>query len=520
MTRLFSLILAGIAIGTAAVAGYLERRSLALAPITPPQPLEADTMPSEPQPQPTPRQPSDTRRACSPQEAAEYQRTIAATANMVHDPQTRALVQKYGLDILNLTWEDTGRYKNSAVGPNISDMTIQVGFEDPTTGTFEVTCMPVIRYPNFRDLTCDLDPRDFTLLVGNHKGEPLRRVSLYDFLAHPRSYLTNPASWRGEKHSLLAPRDTRVLVSAQACFLPIPKSGKATFNPVLFNYQSRKGDPAVLAILATREGTSVTVIDNERDAFRSGSVWGQRLFFNANGQRASLTGERESDFVAKGGDRTSPTPGVPGQPQNTSGLNMVLLIQVPLKQQPPPVPRAKIGFEKMISPCQAAYPVPSFGSDIEDAVIGHGKLEGRFTEIDNLAIERDERFPVRVTVQFYKATSNGVATEADIAAIKANIERIYVQSEDAGSLVTGGKTGRVTEYEGAKVQPTDWWEDFWERYEASTGIGRHEAIVRLRQLLGSHFRQEPACELYLRDLLRSSGLRPRPNFVRKMPKEF
>jgi hypothetical protein len=456
---------------------------------------------------------SDPVQKLSPKDAAEYQRTIAATANMVCDAQTRALVQKYGLDIVNITWEDTGRYKNSAVGPNISDMTIQVGFEDPTTEEFEVTCMPVIRYPNFRDLTCDLDPRDFTLLVGNHQGQSLRRVSLYDFLADPLPYLTNPDSWRdswldfsecSKKRSLLAPRDTRVLVSAQACFLPIPKSGKATFNPVLFNYQSKKGDPAVLTILATREGTSVTVIDNERDAFRSGSVWGQRLFFNANGQRASLTGERESDFVAKGGDQTSPTPGAPGQ---TSGLNLVLLIQVPLKQQPPPAPRAKIGFEEMIPPCQAAYPLPSFGSDIEDAVIGHGKLEGRFTEIDNLAIERDERFPVRVTVQFYKATSNGVATEADIAAIKANIERIYVQSEDAGSLVTGGKTGRVTEYEGAKVQPTDWWEDFWERYEASTGIERHEAIVRLRKLLGSHFRQEPACELYLRDLLRSSGLR-------------
>ncbi len=505
MTRLFSLILAGIAIGTAAVAGYLERRSLALAPITPPQPLEADTMPSEPQPQPTPRQPSDTRRACSPQEAAEYQRTIAATANMVHDPQTRALVQKYGLDILNLTWEDTGRYKNSAVGPNISDMTIQVGFEDPTTGTFEVTCMPVIRYPNFRDLTCDLDPRDFTLLVGNHKGEPLRRVSLYDFLAHPRSYLTNPASWRGEKHSLLAPRDSKVLVSAQACFLPIPKSGKATFNPVLFNYQSRKGDPAVLTILATREGTSVTIIDNERDAFRNGSIWGQRLFFNAHGQRASLTGERESDFVAKGGDRTSPTPGAPGQSRENSGLNMVLLIQVPLKQQPPP-PRSKSPVAPGIAYESKAAGVPApRASDIENAVIGHGDLEGPFTEIDNLPIERDERFPVRVTVQFYKATSNGVATEADIAAIKANIERIYAQSTDVGSLVTGGETGRVTEYDGVKVQPTDWWEDFWERYEASTGISRYEAIRRLRELLGTNFRQQPVCELYLRDLLRSAG---------------
>jgi hypothetical protein len=30
------------------------------------------------------------------------------------------------LQILNLTWEDTARFKGSAVGPNISDMTIQV----------------------------------------------------------------------------------------------------------------------------------------------------------------------------------------------------------------------------------------------------------------------------------------------------------------------------------------------------------------------------------------------------------
>jgi len=69
----------------------------------------------------------------------------------------------------------------------------------------------------------------------------------------------------------------------------------------------------------------------------------------------------------------------------------------------------------------------------------------------------------------------------------------------------------VTEYDGVKVQPTDWWEDFWERYEASTGISRYEAIRRLRELLGTNFRQQPVCELYLRDLLRPSGpKRPKP----------
>src|SRR6202011_2679032 len=121
-----------------------------------------------------------------------------------------------------------------------------------------------------------------------------------------------------------ASRDSKVLVSAQACFLPVPKEGEATFNPVLFNYQSMSGDPAVLTVLATREGTSTTVIDNKRDSFTEGSTWGQRLFHNARGQRASLTVERLSDF--------HPSSGEVGK---GAGLSMVLLIQIPLVQRHP-----------------------------------------------------------------------------------------------------------------------------------------------------------------------------------------
>ena len=40
---------------------------------------------------------------------------------------------------------------------------------------------------------------------------------------------------------------------------------------------------------------------------------------------------------------------------------------------------------------------------------------GPYTELDGLTIERDPRFPVRVTVQFYQATSNGVLAAADVA---------------------------------------------------------------------------------------------------------
>ena len=147
-------------------------------------------------------------------------------------------------------------------------------------------------------------------MVGNEKGQPLEKTTLRALIDDLRSYLHAPESWKGTGRSLLAPaRDTHVLVSAQACFLPIPKEGIAEFNPVLFNYQSRAGDPAVLAILATREGTSVTVIDNQRDAFEAGGTWGQRLFFNQNGERASLTGKRKSDFLAEVTASQTPTGG-------------------------------------------------------------------------------------------------------------------------------------------------------------------------------------------------------------------
>lgn len=432
-----------------------------------------------------------------------YMQAIRKTAAMARNPEAQALARRFGLRVLDLTWEDTGRYKNSAVGPNISDMTIQVAAMDPRTEKLTVTCMPVIRYPNFHDKTCDLDPRDFTLLVGNHRGTRLKRISLYDFLMNPTAYLTRPDSWRGRNRSLLAPRDSRVLVSAQACFLPVPRRGKATFNPVLFNYQSVSGDPAVLTILATREGTSVTVIDNKRDAFATGAVWGQRLFHNERGQRASLTGERESEYgpgiPEPLGERSGDRHGV------ESGLNMVLLVQVPLKQKNPmrfdTLSAAPAAEGAML---QKAYRTRS---DVENAVISHGEIEGPFTEIDNLAIERDPRYPVRVTVQFYKATSNGVVSMADMRAIKEQIDRVYERSDYVGSLVTEGETGRVTEYEGLKVQPPDWWEKFWERHRRNTGDSPEEARRKLRELLGPRFETRPVSELYLRDLLKHERAR-------------
>lgn len=403
-----------------------------------------------------------------------YLAAIQNTAAMVTNEQAQGLAAQYGLNIVNVTWEDTGRYHNSAVGPNISDMTIQVQQPDPATGDYGLTLMPVIRYPNFEDLTGDVSPDHFYLLVGNETGQTLQRVSLTEYLGNFRRYLNNPDSWAGQESSLLAERDSSVLVSAQAAFLPVPQQGQAQFNPVLFNYQSYQGDPAVLVIVATREGTSATIIDNTRDAFQSGLSWGQRLFFNQNGQRAGFTGERLSDF------QTQAQPGqeVSVEVGEESGLNMVLLIQVPLKQKQP-----QVYLDEMTEGAvMAAEPAPAQESDVEAAVIGHGPIEGPFTEIDNLAIERDERFPIRVTVQFYQATSNGVVSPADMEIIASQLKRVYSDAEYVGSLVVDGSSQRVTEYDGPKEEPADWWETFWQRFENNTGLSRQQARDLLQSL--------------------------------------
>jgi hypothetical protein len=407
----------------------------------------------------------------------EYIEAIRRTTSMTNDPLAVELAAGNGLNIVNVMWEDTGRYKGSTVGPNISDVTIQVMVRDPYSDQYQLSMMPVIRYPNFSDLTADIRLDNFFLLVGNEKGEALHKVSLREYLGNFRIYLHDAGSWAGESTSLLAERDSHVLVSAQAAFLPVPQQGLAEFNPVIFNYQSYQGDPAVLTLVATREGTSATIIDNVRDGFPAGYSWGQRLFFNQNGERASFTGERLSDFgggenaVSEDSDDQRTTSNDGAQAGSESGLNMVLVIQVPLKQKNPLMPAPLAEAAQLM-----AAPTMTAKSDVEAAVIGHGAVEGPFTEIDGLPIERDDRFPIRVTVQFYKATSNGVVSEADIQEIAEQIQRVYREADYVGSLVVGGETGRPTEYDGPKDQPPGWWEAFWQRFESNTGLTRQKAV--------------------------------------------
>jgi hypothetical protein len=376
---------------------------------------------------------------------------------MVSDSAAQALASRHGLQLLNVLWEDTGRWQGSSLGPNISDVTIEVVSGDGDGR--KLALMPVLRFPNFTDRTADVRLDRIWLRAGNaRKGGEEQVISLRDFLADPGRWLSSPDEGRIRTGSLLAPRDTHALVSAQAAFLPVPRQGKATFHPVIFNYQSTARNPAVLTILVTRQGAPATIVDNARDTVSGGASWGQRLFFNAGGERAPLTAERISDVVQRGATMNGESAASLG-----ADANLLMLVQVPLRQRERP--RRAYAAEAMSAPPAAAGAAKMASkpeSDLEVAVVGHGALEGPFTELAGLEIERDPRFPVRVTVQFYQATATGRIGEAEMAHLARLVSQVYEKGDFVGSLVAPGPGDprRPTAWDGASPPPGEvaWWD--------------------------------------------------------------
>ena len=379
---------------------------------------------------------------------------VADVADMVSDGEAQALVQKRGLGIVNVMWEDTGRWEGSSVGPNISDVTIEVEATNDAHGR-QTHLMPVIRHDNFSDKTADVKMDRIFIPVGNHDGGKLQTITLTELLANPSRYLSHRGEGKIRSGSLLARRDKHVLVSAQHAFLPVPKDGKATFWPVIFNYQSYAENPAVLTILVTRQGASMTIVDNARDTVTGGGSWGQRLYFNQDGKKAPLIAERMKDVQRKGTTANGEAAASLGE-----DANLLMLIQVPLEQKERArmvmsAPGAGGGDWGDGAPMMEATAAPMAKSgargresDVDTAVLGHGETEGPFTELDGLTIERDARFPVRVTVQFYQATSNGVVSPADIARMSEQIDKVYGKGDYVGSLVVPAPSDRR--------RPTNW----------------------------------------------------------------
>jgi hypothetical protein len=400
-------------------------------------PLPSEGSPTAVSPGAAPVEPAAVEPPLTEEQQAEVLRDVVR--RVVRMPRERDLqrrARERGLRFMNITWEDTGRYMGSSVGPNISDLTLEV--HQRRGRRTRTSLLPVLRFPNFSDRTADIPSEALYVKVGNEReGAETRIVRVSEVLADLRSFLSDPEGFRAENDDLTAPRDTHYLVSAQHVFVPVPPGMRVDFAPVLFNYQSNPGSPAVLVLLATREGTSIQIIENREDPTLPDG-WGQRLYYNAAGQRSVLTAERRSDVVARvDRDQGSADDALALQ----EAADMVMIIQVPLRI--PMVPRRAPMSAPFGGGGGAMDGLSSGGggggSDVEAVVIGHGLEEGPFHEIRRRRIRRDTRFPVRITIQFYKATSNGIVDDSDLDLARAQIERVYSDADFVGSLVVGSQ---------------------------------------------------------------------------------
>src|SRR5262245_31994094 len=138
-----------------------------------------------------------------PDPAAQYHQMVRRVADMVGNERAYQLANAHGLSLLNVLWEDTGRWEGSAVGPNISDVTIEV--EGWRKGKAHRTyLMPVMRYDNFTDKTADVRIDRILIPVGNQRDSNLHLVTLKELLESPGQYMSTHDKGKIRGGSLLA----------------------------------------------------------------------------------------------------------------------------------------------------------------------------------------------------------------------------------------------------------------------------------------------------------------------------
>ncbi|AZL89691.1 hypothetical protein QKC54_gp1035 [Megavirus baoshan] len=319
----------------------------------------------------------------------------------------------YNLNISNVAWEDTSRFKNSCSGSNISDLTLKVGDKR----------MPIIRGTNFTDVTVDLQKNKLPkLVIGNQNGTSIMKVTLEEYLKNFHEYcgIVIPNT------NLYTDRDEHVLTSAQACVLPL-RENKVEFSIDLYNYQSGS-EPAVLVIIATAYGTSAQVVSGGNTI----------LYFNDNGKSRQFKAERLRDYrLAQGKSLDAP------MDAEEKALNGIYIFQVPLKVSN--TRRYNFGEES----CGQLFSVgdtrsaPSRGMD--RAILSIGNEKGPYKGIKNStgrahSLVRDTDKPIRLTVQFYMCTDTSDVSDSDVKEISEQIRNIYNQGLNESSLVVDTTT--------------------------------------------------------------------------------
>lgn len=356
-------------------------------------------------------------------------------SNITSNFETQNLLQAYGLKAHSVTWEDTARDKNSCVGPNISDMTLIVKNNR--------MLMPIIRKPNFSDVTHDTPIDTYHLRVGNESEQtPQKIVTLKEYLTNLNTYCPDVK----ENLNLYLDRDEHILTSTQCCVLP----DKAEFAVQLFNYQSYDEDPAVLVILASKDGTSTQVLTHSN----------QKLFFNSKGTSRWFSVDR-LESTRQNSSKTR-VDSYKEMTQEEKLNNTLMVFQVPLKVTRRPVADCVMLSTNCLESCSAPIMRSKNKKGMDMGQISLGSSEGPFIGTKGLKLVRDERFPIRCTFQYYRVTDENHISEANVKDIAEQLNEVSKVSLSNSSLVLNNDTKRKTEptLNSPPVPPNSPWQQF------------------------------------------------------------
>lgn len=332
-------------------------------------------------------------------------------ANLVNNTNTTSLLNSNGLVANLVAWEDTARSKDSCWGPNISDMTLTVG----------QTRMPIIRKPNHADVTSDTPIEAFSLFDGE------RVVSLKEYLQK----IPNKSSFL----NLLHDRDSVILTSSQCCVLPVHSDANTEFAVQLYNYQSSLDNPAVMTVLVSRDGVSTQVVTKSNE----------KLYFNDHGKSRSFYVNRLEKARTLAGHSKARVDSFQEMSQEEQMDNTLMVFQIPLKQKPRMSTRGGSvpysygimldGFKQPANECcRSSAPRQTKGMDMGQ--LGLGSTNGVFPALDGTFYERDDRFPIRCTIQYYRVTDQDYITEKDVLDIASQLSKPF-KGRVSGSLVCG-----------------------------------------------------------------------------------
>ena len=377
-----------------------------------------------------------------------YKDLIQKTVNMTINPKILNMISEKGLSIINVAWNELSGQKKKESVFDVSDITVQVAAFNPSNNIYFFNSVPEIRYPDFNDRTSEVAIDKLFLYTGNEKGNRLQAVCLNDILENVPKYLTRASSWKSKNKSLILKNEKYIRINAQVSLLPVSSEGTADFTPVIFNQKAFKNNPAVLSILATKNGTSITVIDNAMDIFEPGQSFGQKLFFNKNGLKTNLNIKRNLNEISETDESKSEKL---KETKTNKDINIFTVIQVPLKQKNPQTSKT----------AQAGLALEFYsGSNIENTAEGLKKNQGPFREIDNLSIERDFNQPIIMTVQFLKTIVSSDISDKEISEIKTLIDRIYSNPDYIYSLLIANIPDKPSESSKDKKDQKKWWDIF------------------------------------------------------------